>query len=93
MRKSLPVPRYVDAASIDEGDVIRVVWKLGDVEHTRAGKVAAIHHEAGKRTRMFVTASGNEIARYDPNAGIKLRFTLLAEHEAPQAALFDLETV
>ena len=45
--KTLPLPRFVDPASVDEGDTIRVTWKVGDVEHTRTGTVARIERRYG----------------------------------------------
>ena len=84
-RTALPLPRYVEPASIDEGDTIRVTWKVLDVEHSRTGRVARIIDEGFYK--YFVTEQGQEIVRY--NRKSKLRFTLLAE--APvreQARLF-----
>lgn len=89
--KALPLPRYVEAASVDEGDVIRVTWKVGDIEHTRTGKVGRIVNQL--HGKQFISPDGNEICRTGHNS--KLRFTLLAEHEAPepeQLALFDMES-
>lgn len=87
--RTLPLPRYVDAASVDEGDTIRVTWKVGDVEHTRTGKVARILNDHGKRSRSFITADGNEIVHWTPDS--RVRFTLLAEAPIMQAALFSAE--
>lgn len=74
--RTLPLPRFVDAESVEEGDTIRVTWKVDDVEHTRTGKVARIHHMHGSRVRSFVTAGGQEIVLFTPDT--KARFTLLA---------------
>ena len=87
--KTLPLPRFVEPASIDEGDTIRVVWKVGDVEHSRTGKVGRIIHDNCYRT--FVSPDGNEIVRFGRNT--RLRFTLLAE--APpkkQETSFEMES-
>lgn len=90
--KTLPLPRYVLPESIDEGDTIRVTWIVGDLEHTRMGKVGRIHTDTGSRIKSFVTVQGNEICRHDPNNG-RARFTLLAEADKPQEALFEVEAV
>lgn len=84
--KTLPVPRFVDAASVDEGDTIRVVWKVGDVEHTRTGTVARIISEHGTRVRSFITPQGNEIIHWTPES--RARFTLVAEATQTQEGLF-----
>lgn len=87
--RTLPLPRYVEAASVDEGDTIRVTWKVGDIEHTRTAKVGRIVHD--RFSKQFLSPQGNEICRTGHNT--KLRFTLVAEHEAPaeQLSLFDPE--
>lgn len=81
--RTLPLPRYVEAASVDEGDVIRVTWKVGDIEHTRTAKVGKIVNE--RFSKQFISPEGNEICRTGHNT--KLKFTLLAEHEEPQPTL------
>lgn len=87
--KTLPLPRYVEPASIDEGDTIRVTWKVDDVEITRMAKVARIRED--ERGRVFYSPNGNEICAVARSNPRKLRFTLLAE--APptrQEALFEI---
>lgn len=90
MRKmrTLPLPRFVDAASVDEGDTIRVTWSVGDIEHTRTAKVGRIVND--RFSKQFLSPQGNEICR--TGHGSKLRFTLVAEHEAPAEALFEMES-
>lgn len=84
--KAIPLPRFIEAASIDEGDVIRATWKVGDIEHTRTGRVAKIVNDMS--TKQFISPGGNEICRVTSSS--RIRFTLLAEHEAPAPTLFDL---
>ena len=85
--RRLPLPRYVEAASISEGDTIRAVWAVGDVEHTRTGTVARIVASRGTRSRSYVTEQGNEIVHWTPDS--RVRFTLLAEAKQEAPALFD----
>lgn len=86
--KTLPLPRYVDPASVSEGDTIRVTWKVGDVEHTRTGTVERIERRFGW---IYYTPQGNEIAHV-MRSGVKARVTLLAEAKPKQSeALFDME--
>lgn len=73
-RAALPLPRFVSHASIDEGDTVRVTWKVGQVEHSRTGTVHRIIHDSYK---AFIAEDGNEIARFTRDT--KCRFTLLAE--------------
>ena len=74
--KTLPLPRFVDPASVDEGDTIRVTWKVGDVEHTRTGTVARIERRYGW---IYITEQGNEIAHVQRSTNKRVRVTLLAE--------------
>ena len=74
--KTLPLPRFVDPASVDEGDTIRVTWKVGDVEHTRTGTVARIERRYGW---IYITPEGNEIAHVQRNTNTRVRVTLLAD--------------
>ena len=76
--KALPLPRYVEAASVDEGDTIRVTWKVGDVTHSREGTVGRIVN--GQVTKQFISPDGNMIAELTPSVK-KVRVTLLAEAE------------
>ena len=86
--RTLPLPRYVEAASIDEGDTIRVTWKVLDVEHSRTAKVGRVIDEGPYK--LIVSPEGQEIARFDRQA--KLRFTLLAEAPARNPEpLFEME--
>lgn len=87
-RRKLPIPRYVDPASVDEGDTIRVTWKVGDVEHTRTGKVGAIHDSLGTPVKVFVTPQGNEIARVTPENRSRVKVTLLEKSPAREPTLF-----
>ena len=77
-KAALPLPRFIEAASVDEGDVIRVAWKVGDVTHTREGTVARIVN--GQLTKQFISPDGNMIAELRPSTG-KVRVTLLSEGE------------
>ena len=88
-KAALPLPRYIDASSVDEGDVIRVAWKAGDVTHSREGKVARIVN--GTVTKQFISPDGNMIAEIRPSAP-KVRVTLLDEGDkALPVALFSVE--
>lgn len=86
--KTLPLPRFVDPASVSEGDTIRVTWKVGDVEHTRTGKVDRIERRYGW---IYITPEGNEIAHIQRNSRIKTRVTLLAEAPVKNEPLFEME--
>lgn len=86
--KALPLPRYVEAASVDEGDTIRVTWKVGDVTHSREGTVARIVN--GQVTKQFISRDGNMIAEITPSVK-KVRVTLLAEAvKVVQEPLFEM---
>lgn len=88
--KTLPLPRFVEPASIDEGDTIRVTWKVLDVEHSRTAKVGRIIDEGPYK--MIVSPEGQEIVRF--NRQTKLRFTLLAEASPTKSEpLFEMENV
>lgn len=78
----------VDAASIDEGDHITATWKVGDVEHTRSGRVQRIIRGRQNRSLSFVTKSGNEIVLWTPSS----RVTFVINRKAPvaQTPLFDV---
>lgn len=81
-KRKLPVPRYVNPASIDVGDVIRITWKEGDVEHTLSGEVGAIHG------RTLSTSQGLHLLTWVPGK-MSYRVTLLAKAEAAQTPLFE----
>lgn len=89
--KTLPLPRYVDPASVDEGDTIRVTWKVGDVEHTRTGRVDRIERRYGW---IYITPEGNEIAHIQRNNRARVRVTLLEESsdKGKPEPLFDVVT-
>ena len=91
MRKmrTLPLPRYIEPASVDEGDTVRVTWRADDIEITRTGKVDRIRDtRAGK---VFYTPNGNELFTFQ--AGRNARVTLLATSDKPQPTLFDMHEV
>lgn len=88
--KTLPLPCFVDAASVSVGDVIRVSWKVGDVEHTRTGTVGNIERRYGW---IFITPDGNEIAHVQRTSNIKVRVTLLAEAPIKSEPLFEMEGI
>lgn len=83
-KRKLPTPRYVNPASIDLGDVIRVTWKEADVEYTLSGEVGAIHG------RTLSTPQGAHLLTWEPGK-MGYRVTLLAKAEAPQTPLFGAE--
>ena len=87
---ALPLPRFVDPASVSPGDTIRVTWKVGDIEHTRTGTVDQIERRYGW---IFYSPEGHEIAHVQRNTRTKIRVTLLAEakHEQKET-LFEMET-
>jgi len=90
--KTLPLPRYVEPASIDEGDTIRVTWKVDDVEISRTAKVDRIREDS--RGKVFYSPNGNEICSVSRDNPRRIRFTLLAEAPAPKPEpLFDMEGV
>lgn len=78
MRK-LPLPRYTHPANIEIGDLIRAVWKVGDVEHSRTATVHKREYEGADR--VLLAADGQEIMRWHP-AHTGPRVTLLREAEA-----------
>ena len=88
--RTLPLPRFVEAASVDEGDTIRVTWHVDDVEISRTAKVARIRED--ERGKVFYSPKGNEICainRYNPR---NIRVTLLATGPAQkQPTLFEME--
>jgi hypothetical protein len=84
---TLPLPRFIEPASIDIGDTVRASWKVGDVEHTRTGVVGSI--EAVALQRVVYSKSGEEIYRYLIGSR-KLRVTLLKEAPAEKPALFNM---
>ena len=91
MRKmrTLQLPRYIEPASVDEGDTVRIVWRIDDVEISRTGRVDRVRDTlAGK---VFYTPNGNELFTFQ--AGRNARVTLLATNETPQPALFDMSLV
>ncbi len=84
MRKGLTV----DAASIDEGDHITATWKVGDVEHSRTGRVHRIIRSPENRAMSFITKSGNQIVLWTTDS----RVTFVINRKAPvaQVPLFDV---
>ena len=85
----LPLPRFVDPASVSEGDTVRVTWKVDDVEHTRTGTVDKIERRFGW---IFYTPHGHEIAHVQRNSRVKARVTLLSEAKPAQTeSLFEME--
>lgn len=82
---SLPLPRFIEAASIDEGDVIRATWKVGDVEMTRTGTVGRVIQDGS--VKQFISPAGNEIVRVDRHT--KIRFTLLKPAPVQKEELFN----
>lgn len=71
------IPHKIPAESIKEGDTITASWKVGEVEHTRTGKVARILFDHGKRSRSFIASDENEILHWAP--GSRVVMTLVAE--------------
>lgn len=85
---ALPLPRYILPESVDEGAVIRATWTVGDVEHTRMGRVGKIERHGSSRS--FVSPDGNIIVTLGSET--KTRITLLAEAPIqPQPTLFQME--
>lgn len=84
---ALPLPRFVSPASVSEGDTIRVTWNVGDVEHTRTGKVARIERRFGW---VFITPDGHEIAHVMRDNRTRTRVTLLAEAKQESTPLFEM---
>lgn len=84
MRK-LPHVRYINAASVEIGDTVKVSWKTDDVEHTRVGIVAKRDYEGGMR--VFYSPKGIEIFRWHPAHDKEYRVTLLNRVEHPQEML------
>lgn len=79
------LPRYVSPASVDEGDTIRVVWKVGDVEHTRTGNVERIERRYGW---IFYSPEGHEIAHVARDG--RARVTLLDIATKKEPTLFEV---
>lgn len=91
-RKRIPVdsPIYINPASVEIGDLIRVAWNAGGIAHTRTARVhRRIDHGD---VRAFFTAEGTEIMHWLPEADKKVRITLLekAQPVETMATLFDL---
>lgn len=82
----LPLPRFINPASIEIGDTIRVAWSVDDVKMTREGKVAKRDYEGSDR--VLTTASGVEILRWHPDYLKRVRVTLLSKAPFEQVPLF-----
>lgn len=61
-------PRYVDTANVEIGDVIRVSWNAGGIEHQRTARVHRID-EHGHNVYVFYTQEGHEIMHWIPGRG------------------------
>lgn len=88
MRKklsALPLPRFIDPASIDIGDTVRVAWEVEDILISRTGTVARREYEGGMR--VLYTKGDAEIFRWHPNHKVKV--TLL-EKAKPTHTMLDL---
>lgn len=91
--RTLPVPRFVEPASVSEGDVIRVVWKHGDIEISRTAKVAIKREMPGGYTK-FYSGEGHEIVTVNRHRPNRYRFTLVAESgDNRPEPLFEMESV
>lgn len=86
----LPLPRFVNPASVDIGDIIRVTWTVGDIEHTRTGKVDQIERRFGW---IYYSPEGHEIAHVRRDSGAKVRVTLLAETSVKNEPLFEMDSM
>jgi len=81
------LPRYIEPASIELGDFIRVVWVSGDIEHTRTAHVAKREYEG--QMRVLYTRDGQEIFRWLP--GLKnVRVTLLDKVRPLTQSMLDM---
>lgn len=86
--KALPLPRFIDPASIAIGDMIRITWTVGAVEHTRTAIVADRQYEGPDR--VLTAKDGQEIMRWHP-AHKHGRVTLLKESpESGAVPLFEM---
>lgn len=92
MSRGRTLPRYESPASVEVGDLIRVAWHVGGVEHTRTGKV--YRKISDETSTVFFTEDGQEIFRWMPSGRFQPRLTLLAvevDHTSTLTSLDELE--
>lgn len=82
------LPRYIDPANIENGDVVRVAWTNGGVEHTRTARVYRRVDEGP--LSVFYTEEGYEIFHWTPGAPRQHRVTLLSKEAPKHTSLFDV---
>jgi len=86
--KTSTLPRFINPASIDVGDVIRVSWRAGGVEHARTARVHRRVDEGA--TSVFFTEEGYEIFHWVPGVN-HVRVTLIevAKRQPSTLTIFD----
>ena len=87
---ALPLPRYIKAGMIVEGDTVRFSWKHLDVEHARTARVDRIRHLNGKT--YYYSKSGEVVFVATPRE--KYTMVLLAESAGvTPEPLFELDNL
>ena len=83
------LPKFIDPANIENGDVIRVAWSNGGVEHARTARV---HRRVDEGPlSVFYTEEGYEIFHWTPGGPRPVRVTLLEMQKIEQTStLIDL---
>lgn len=88
-RKALPLPRFINPANVDIGDVVRVSWEAGGILHTRTARVYRKVDEGGYQ--MLYNEEGYEIMHWSAATDKKVRVTLIAKAEAQHSMLEGIE--
>jgi len=85
-------PRFIEPASVEIGDYIRVSWSAQGIDHTRTAVVYRRIDDG--ELRGFFTQEGTEIMSWVPG-GKNARVTLLNRPQKldTMQALFDLEHI
>lgn len=81
------VPRFIDPANIQIGDVIRVSWEAQGIQHTRTARVYRRIDDGP--VRELYTAEGTQIMSWTPG-GKNARVTLLEVMPQQTETLDDL---
>ena len=83
--RKMPPVRYINPSCVDIGDLIRVAWSAGGIEHTRTARVYRKIREGG--VEAFYTQEGTEIMHWIASADKKVRITLIEKAKAAESML------
>lgn len=81
----LPLPRFINPASVEIGDLIKVAWSAGGIEHTRTARVYRRIDDGA--VRAFFTREGVEIMHWLPEQDKKVRITLIEKAKVKETML------